>query len=122
MSDLEVIRLKGGKAYPAGAIPAAISYQWLKDDGTPIDLSVGTWTGEAKAEALDGVSAPANLGGGTVTIDVATATATYQWHADDFSTPGRFRMIIWIGNGSNREGSAVFEWTVADAPGSAPTV
>ncbi len=121
MSEPDVIRLNGGKAHPVGAKPQAISYQWKKGDGTALDFTSGTWTGEAEAEAVDG-TAPSNLGAGTVAVTSGTATATYSFHADDFSVVGIFRLVIWVGNTINRYGSVVFEWEVYDAPGDAPTV
>ena len=122
MAELDVIKLNGGKAFPNGTKLSAISYQWLDENDDPIDLSTGTWTGQGRAEALDGGSAGAGLGTGGVSVDTANARATYVPHEDDFATAGRFRLIIWIGNGTTRYGSAVFEWQVADAPGADPSV
>jgi hypothetical protein len=122
VSELRVIRLNGSKSFPIGARPGGLSFQWLKDDGDPIDMSVGVWTGQARASALDGTAAPANLGDGVVAVDTDTATAVYSWHDDDFSVAGRFRIILWVGNGSERWGSTVFEYEVVDAPGDDPTV
>lgn len=121
MAEPNVIKLNGGQAQGKGSKPQAISYQWKKGDGDPIDLTSGTWTGEGEAEAVDGI-APASLGSGVVTIDVPTATATYSFHANDYSEVGIFRLIIWIGNTTHRYGSVVFEWEVFDAPGDDPTV
>lgn len=121
MAEPDVIKLNGGRAQPLDSKPQAISYQWKKGDGTALDFTIGTWTGQAKAEAVDG-TAPTNLGNGAVTVATSTATATYAFHADDFSTVGIFRLVIWVGNGINRYGSVVFEWEVYDAPGAAPTV
>ncbi len=121
MAEPNVIRLNGGKAYPKDSKPQAISYQWLKADGSVIDLTAGTWTGEGEAEAVDGAAAT-NLGDGGVAVDVPTATATYSFHLDDFSAIGIFRLIIWIGNTTLRYGSVIFEWEVFDSPGDDPTV
>ncbi len=121
MAEPKVIRLNGGKSYPKDSKPQAISYQWLKADGDVIDLTDGTWTGQGKAEAVDGAAA-ANLGGGGVVVDVPTASASYTFHVDDFAAIGVFRLIIWIGNTIFRYGSVVFEWEVSDSPGTDPTV
>jgi hypothetical protein len=121
MSELAVIRLNDNRAFPLGAKPSAISYQWLDNLGDPVDMSVGTWTVQARAEAIQG-AAEANLAGGSTAINTGTATATYVWHDDDFGAIGVFRMILWAGNGTVRHGSEVFEWEVADAPGDVPTV
>ena len=121
MAEPDVIKLNGGKAQPLSSKPQAISYQWKQGDGTALDFLTGTWTGEGRAEAIDG-TAPSNLGDGITTVDAATATATYSFHANDFSAVGVFRLIIWVGNTINRYGSVAFEWEVYDAPGAAPTV
>jgi len=121
MSEPEVIRLNGGKAYPKDTKPGFISYTWLKADGSVIDMTSGVWTGEGKAGAIDGTAA-ANLGTGSVVIDTAAAEATYSFVADDFKNIGVFRLIIWVGNTIIRYGSVIFEWEVSDAPGDDPTV
>ncbi len=121
MAEPNVIRLNGGKAQPLGSKPQAITYQWLDGDGDALDFTVSTWVGQARAEVVDGTE-PSNLGGGTVAVDAPSATATYSFHAEDFSEVGVFRLVIWAGNGTNRYGSVVFEWEVYDAPGAAPTV
>ncbi len=121
MAEPKVVRLNGGKAYPKDTKPGAISYTWLKADGSVVDMTSGTWTGQGKAEAIDGTAA-ANLGTGSVSVDTGAAKATYSFHADDFKNIGVFRLIIWVGNTTIRYGSVIFEWEVSDAPGSDPTV
>ncbi len=121
MAEPDVIRLNGGKAQPIDSKPQAISYQWLDGGGAALDFTTDTWAGQGRAEAVDG-TAPGSLGNGTVVVTFGTATATYSFHADDFSEVGVFRLVIWVGNGTNRYGSVVFEWEVYDAPGAAPTV
>ncbi len=120
MSEPDVIKLNGGKAQPLLSKPQAITYQWKDGDGDALNFLTGTWTAQGRAEAVDGTE-PSNLGSGVTTIDAATATATYSFHADDFSEVGVFRLVIWVGNTINRYGSVVFEWEVYDAPGAAPT-
>lgn len=118
--NIPVIQLE---AFPLGSIPPMISHTFYQGDGSTItDLSAGVWTAEATSEALDGVTADEDLGEGTAAIDTDTAVITYAWHAGDFLVTGRFRMVLWTGNGTNRIGSHIFEWTVEDAPGDAPTV
>ncbi len=110
-------------AYPLGAIPPAIAHTFFQGDGQTVsDLSSGAWTAEATAEALDGVTADADLGEGVVAINTTTAVISYSWHSGDFAVAGRFRLVLWTGNTVNRLGSHIFEWTVEDAPGSPPTV
>lgn len=121
-ADFPVFRLNSGYAFPLGAKPLPLEYQFLDENGAAIDMSIGTWTGQARAESKFGASTPANLGSGSVTVDTPTATVRYAWAEEDFATAGQFRLILWAGNGSTRVGSAVFEWSVVDAPGAAPTV
>ncbi len=123
--DLLIKHINGERALPNLSLPPPLEHQYLDADGNPFDLSSGIWTGQGRAEKInldDGEIQPAGIGAGTVTIDVPTATATYPWVIADFTTPGRFRIIIWIGNGTQRFGSTVYEWDVSDAPGIDPTV
>ncbi len=123
--DLLVKHINGERALPKLSIPPSLEHQFLDDDEDPYDLTTGTWNGEGKAEKInldEGESQPSGIGDGTVTIDVPTAIAQYDWVIADFTTLGRFRIIIWIGNGSQRFGSTVYEWDVSDAPGADPTV
>lgn len=121
MAELEVVRLNSGHALPLESKPNGISFQWVDSAGDPVDMTTGTWTGQGRAEAVEGTPA-ANLGAGIVSVVTGTATATYAWHDDDHAAVGVFRLIIWVGNLTKRYGSHVFEWAVADAPGAAPTV
>lgn len=122
MTQMQTIKLNGGLAIPKGSKPPSLEYQYLDENNDPVDLSIGSWTGQARAEQLHVDSQPLNIGTGSVSVNTANATATYNWHESDFSTPGRFLLIIWIGNGTQRFGSVVFEWVVSDAPGADPTV
>ena len=110
-------------AFPAGSIPLGLTYQFLDGDGAAINMTVGTWTGEAKAEQLhvDAQPSPAP-GGGAVVVTSGTATVTYSFTVDDCKTVGRFQLTIWTGNGTNRVGSTTFECEVYDAPGVLATV
>ena len=110
-------------AFPAGSIPLGLTYQFLDGDGAAINMSQGTWAGQGKAEQLHADSQPAPApGGGAVVVTSGTATVTYAFTVDDCKTVGRFQLTIWAGNGTNRVGSATFEWEVYDAPGALPTV
>lgn len=120
--ELAVKHINGGLALALGSRPPSIEHQFLDQNGDPVDLNSGTWVGEFKAEQLHVESQPVGLGGGSISINVPLAAATYDWADEDFATIGRFRGIIWIGNGSQRYGSTVYEWDVADAPGDNPTV
>lgn len=108
--------------FPTDSIPLSINYQYKDAQGDSLDLSTGTWTGEAACEQLYVEAQPGSIGTGTVTVVADTAIATYDFVAADFATVGTFELIIWIGNGTNREGSKVFRYEVFDAPGSAPVV
>ncbi len=123
--DLLVKHINGERALPNLSIPPSLEHQYLDADGDPYDLTTGTWTGQGRAEKInldDGESQPAGIGTGAVTIDVPTAIAQYDWDIADFTTVGRYRIIIWIGNGTQRFGSTVYEWDVSDAPGADPDV
>lgn len=123
--ELDVKHINGGRALPQNSRPPAIEHQYLDETttlGEPYDMSVGVWAGQARADQLHVDAQPANIGTGVVVVNPVTAKATYQWVDADFITVGRFRIIIWVGNGTERLGSTVYEWDVSDAPGIAPTV
>lgn len=125
VDDLSIKHINGGRALPKGSRPPLLEHQYLDANGNPYDLSTGIWTGQARAEQLhlgSGESQPTGIGSGSVSVTIATAIASYAWVDQDFLTPGRFRLIIWIGNGTQRFGSTIYEWDVADAPGADPTV
>jgi hypothetical protein len=123
VTELRVKHINGEQAVPLGAKPDPIVHQYLDQNGDPVDMSVGTWVGQGRAEQLFIEDPqPANLGDGSVVIDDVEATATYVWHTADFAQVGKFRIIIWVGNGTLRYGSTVYEWDVADAPGAPPSV
>ena len=110
-------------AFAQGSIPTGLSYQFLDGDGAALDMSSGTWTGEGEAEQLHVTTQPSPApGAGAVAVAALTATATYAFTADDCLTVGRFQLTIWVGNSTNRVGSATFEWEVYDAPGALPSV
>jgi len=108
--------------FPLGSIPETIEYQFLDGDGAVVDLASGVWTAEVTGEQLEVTSQPIGLYGGTAAVDDVTATVSYAWDPDDFTIVGRFRLVIWTGNGTNRLGTPVYEYRVIDAPGDAPTV
>jgi hypothetical protein len=120
--DLDVSYVFGDKAVAKGTLPPPIEHQYLDQDGQPIDMSVGTWVGQGRASLLYVDDQPVGIGDGSVVVEDSTATATYTWADEDFETIGKFRLIIWVGNGTLRFGSTVYEWDVADAPGDDPTV
>lgn len=122
MNDLPVIYLNGGKAFPKGSRPPSLEHQFLDENDLPYDMSVGVWTGQAKAEQLHVTAQPPNIGSGSVSVNAVDAKVTYGWASADFNSIGRFRIILWVGNGSQRFGSTIYEWEVADAPGDDPTV
>lgn len=122
-SELDVKHINGGRALPKLSRPPGLAHQFLKEDGTPYDMSIGVWTGQGRAEQLHVASQPALIGTGTVVVDAVLAIASYSWIATaDFGTIGRFRIVLWVGNGTERLGSTIYEWDVADAPGADPTV
>lgn len=119
-NDLSTIIKLG--SYPIGAIPLSLNYQFKDYAGDPLDLSTGTWSAQARNEQLHVDSQPADLGSGNATVDALTAIASYDWAPEDFTTVGEFELVLWIGNGTNREASKIFRYEVYAGPGAAPTV
>lgn len=103
--------------FPAGSIPVAATHTY-KLDGAPIPL-----TGFSTAVYISGPDETADYATGVLTItDAAGGVVTYTWSGDEFVDVGKYQMIIWAGNGSQRFGSDLIKWEVYDAPGAIPTV
>lgn len=104
--------------YSIGEIPSAFQVTITDDSNNAIDLT--GFTAEFVIEAVDETIANLGLGTSDITNEVGGVTQ-YQWVATDFANAGHFRAQMWVGNGTVRYASDVFEWFVRDTT-DAPSV
>lgn len=107
--------------YVVGEIPAPLEYQFLDSAGSPINLTGYTakFQRGVKANATNYVSV-ATLNA-TVT-DAANGKVTYTWVAADFSGPGTYGGMFYVGNGTNRFASLLITWITCAAVDVAPSI
>jgi baseplate upper protein BppU len=105
--------------FVSGEIPPPLEYQFLDSGGVGLDL-----TGyAAKFSCVE-------LGGATVTVDVADATVTdpatgkvtYTWTGVEFPTAGRYQAELWVGDGTLRFASVLIAFTARRAVASVPSI
>jgi len=97
--------------FTKGEIPEPLQVTIQDVDGTAINLS--GFTASFKIEAVD--QTVSGLGAGTSSIPTAASGITqYAWVAADFTTAGFYRGQMWVGDGTNRYASEVYEWFVYD--------
>ncbi len=99
-------------SFSKGEIPKPLLITFQDADGAAIDIS--SYTPDGVIEGVDvtvsglGNGVAAKVGGGS------TGQVSYTWDAVDFETPGLFRLQIWIGNGTDRLSSEVYEYFVVE--------
>ena len=104
--------------FPAGEIPAAFEHTYKDSNDLAIPLS-----GFTTSVYISGPDDTAAYATGALAItDAANGVVTYTWSGDEFIDVGKYQMVIWVGNSTNRFGSYLVKWEVYDAPGSLPTV
>lgn len=98
--------------YTQGEKPEPLVLSIKDASGAAIDLT--GFSAKFQIEAVDG--AVAGLGAGTASLpSPATGITQYAWAAADLATAGLYRGQMWVGNGSRRYASELFEWFVRDA-------
>lgn len=80
-------------------------------DGVAVALT--GYTASFVIESVD--QTVSGLGAGVSEVVAAASGITrYTWAAADFTTAGFYRGQMWVGNGTYRYASDVFEWFVRD--------
>lgn len=80
-------------------------------DGNAVSLS--SYTAKFVIESVD--QTVNGLGEGTSEIVTpASGITRYNWAVSDFTTAGFYRGQMWVGNGTYRYASDIFEWFVRD--------
>ena len=98
--------------FTAGEIPPPLEVDFKKSDGTPIDFSAGgPWTAKFIYRAYGGAFVTKSCPAPTLN----TGAVTYIWVEADLATPGDYEAEMWVGNGSNRYDSVLFQYQVLAA-------
>ncbi len=102
--------------FAAGEIPFPFAHTFNDFQGNPIDLTGFTPTVEAEGPDENGT-----YGAGSVSVtDAVNGVVTYTWVAGDFVDVGRYELLIWVDDGTNRLASDLVKWEVYDGPGATP--
>ena len=80
--------------FMAGEIPDALSYRFLRADGSPVDLQ-GFQARFCWAERWG----PGGSGNAQTT-DAVNGEVTYTWGAADIAAPGRYTGHFWVEKGN----------------------
>ncbi len=103
--------------FAAGEIPFSLVHQYKDNDKNPIDMSSG-WTVFVE---IEGPEEDGAYGTGTVAFsDASTGRVKYDWDTADFLDFGKYRMLFWTTDGTNRLASDLVVWEVYDGPGATP--
>lgn len=94
--------------YVVGEIPPPLEYTFLDANGVAINLT--GFTVRFQRAEIDGGFANAVTVNGALS-DAVNGKVTYSWIAADFSYPGRYGGMFFVGNGTNRYASWLITWT-----------
>ena len=101
--------------FAAGELPYPVAHRFVSNE-IPVDLT--TFTPFVNIEGPDETVA---VGQGTILVtDAADGIVTYTWVEDDFQGVGKYRMLIWVENGTNRFASDLIVYECYDGPGPTP--
>lgn len=106
--------------YVLGEKPTPLQISFTDSDGNALDLT--GFTASIDIVRLDGTD-PGNLGEGISTIPNLTGgIVQYAWAENDFLTEGMFRLVAWVGDGSQRYASEFFEFFVRNSSTTVPSI
>lgn len=99
--------------YTTGEIPPPLTVTFTDSDGDPIDLDgyQARWVTRARGSDTEATA--------VAVVDpdqqANTGQVTYTWVVGDLDTEGVYRGEMWVGNGTNRYASELFEFDVRAA-------
>lgn len=97
--------------FTLGEKPEPLQITMQDADGAALVLT--SYTAKFVIESVD--ATVAGLAAGTSSIPTpASGITRYVWAAADFTTAGFYRGQMWVGDGTYRYASDVFEWFVRD--------
>lgn len=101
--------------FAAGEIPYPFLHTFKDSADVAIDLT--SFSPSVTAEGPD----VGPYGQGTVQVtDAAAGEVTYTWVAGDFQDFGKYELLLWVYDGTNRFASDLITWEVYDGPGATP--
>lgn len=105
--------------YVVGEIPPPLEYTFLDANGVAINLT--GFTVRFQRAEIDGGFANAVTVNGALS-DAVNGKVTYSWIATDFSYPGRYGGMFFVGNGTNRFASWLITWTTCASVDVPPSI
>ena len=102
--------------FAAGEIPFPLQHTYKDAQSVAIDM-----TGWSVSTTAEGPDESGSYGSGAVVFtNEAGGEVEYTWVAADFQDVGKYNMLIWAEDGTNRLASDLFVWEVYDGPGATP--
>jgi hypothetical protein len=99
-----------------GEKPAPLVYQFLDDNGAPINIAGYT----AKVNITERNQGPSIVGAAATVANDASGQVTYTFGGSEFPTAGHYRIEFWVGNGTQRFCSVIItvdvRWSLAAVP------
>jgi hypothetical protein len=105
--------------YTKGEKPAPLQYQYLDANGTALPITGYTVKALLRELAAD-PSTTQTLNGSVA--DGPNGIAQYTWTGNEWTTPGKWLMEFWAGNGTQRFASVIITMDVAISIGSPPNI
>ena len=104
--------------FAAGELPFPFVHTFNDFNGNPIDLS-----GFTPAVYIEGPDEAGNYGTGAINLLAPNSDGMvqYTWAEDDFQDVGKYEMLLWVDDGTNRLASDLIKYEVYDGPGPTPT-
>ena len=103
--------------FASGEIPFPVLHAFKRGDSA-VDL-----TGWTPFVMIEGPDETVTYGNGVVTIDGSPTLGVvmYEWDSADMVDFGKYRMLIWVEDGTYRLASDLVIYEVYDGPGPTPT-
>lgn len=104
--------------FSVGEKPEPLQITLQDADGAALTLTgyTASFVIESVDETVSGLAA-----GTSDIVTPASGITRYTWAAADFTTAGFYRGQMWVGNGTYRYASDIFEWFVRDVT-TAPSI
>lgn len=101
--------------FAQGEIPYPFQHTFLDSTDVAIDLTAFTAT-----VSVDGPDVGPYGQGVVAKTDAVNGIVQYTWTSADFADIGKYKLLIWVDDGTNRLASDLVEWQVYDGPDYTP--
>jgi hypothetical protein len=103
--------------FAAGELPFPFAHTFNDFLGNAIDLAGFTPTVE-----IEGPDEAGSYGTGSVVVSGPTidGVVQYTWANADFQDVGKYQMLLWVDDGTNKLASDLIKYEVYDGPGPTP--